>query len=78
MQSVYYKVKRTDQFVGSKKPLEFEILEVKRTLNYFLESIYGEGYGLQSGWLTKTRRTIQVYNIYGRIVTKKVKGCSFL
>ena len=31
---------------------------------------------MDGGWLAKIRRTINHYNIYGRIVTKKSKGCS--
>ena len=37
----------------------------------------GEGRGLEGSWLTKIRRTIHLYNMYGRIVTKKSKGCSY-
>ena len=36
----------------------------------------GEGQGMVGGCLAKIRRTILHYNIYGRIVTKKRKGCS--
>ena len=64
------KIRGTDEFTGHKKPLEYEILELKRTLNDFVESLSGKGQGLESGWLSKTRRTIQIYNIYGRIFTK--------
>ena len=37
----------------------------------------GDGQGMAGGWLAKIRRTIHHYNIYGRIVTKKSKGCSY-
>ena len=32
---------------------------------------------MEDGWITKIRETIELYNIYGRIITKKPKGCSF-
>ena len=31
---------------------------------------------MEDGWLTKVRETVELYNIYGRIFTKKPKGCS--
>ena len=40
-------------------------------------SFLGEEGGLESGWLKKTRETLEIYNVYGRIVTKKPKGCSY-
>ena len=40
------KIRGTDEFTGHKKPLEFEILELKRTLNDFVESLSGKGQGL--------------------------------
>jgi hypothetical protein len=46
-------------------------LEIKKTLNDFIESASGEGQGFGGGWLTKTKRTIHLYNIYGKIITKK-------
>ena len=32
---------------------------------------------MEDGWLTKMRQSLELYNLYGRIVTKKAKGCSF-
>ena len=52
----------------SKKTLDLEVLEIKRTLFDFIELFSGEGRGLESGWIRKNRRTIQAYNIYGRII----------
>lgn len=59
-------MKGNDEITGNKQPLELETLELKRTLNYFIESLSGEGSGLKSSWLSKIKRTFQVYNIYGR------------
>ena len=33
--------------------------------------------GLESGWLTKVRETLELYNLYGRIITKKPKACAY-
>ena len=51
--------------------------ELRKTLNDYIESASGEGQGLESGGFTKTRRIIHLYNLYGRIITKKNKGCSY-
>ena len=37
----------------------------------------GEERGLEGSWLVKMRQKIGTFNLYGRIVTKKAKGCSF-
>ena len=64
------KVKEIDEFYGQKKPIGFELYELKRTLNNFSESLC-DGRGLESGWLTKVRGTLELYNLYGRINAKK-------
>ena len=40
-------------------------------------SFLSDGRGLESGWLTKVRETLELYNLYGRIIAKKPKGCSY-
>ena len=45
-------------------------------MNDFIESAFGEGRGLEGGWLSKTRRTIHIYNVYGSIISKTNEGCS--
>ena len=45
-------------------------------MNDSIESASGDGRGLEGGWLTKTRRTINLYNVYGIMITKNNKGCS--
>ena len=71
--NVYGKVKKIDKFYGQKRPIGFELHELKRTLNNLLGSFLCDGRGLESGWLTKVRETLELYNIYGRIITKKPK-----
>ena len=68
------KVKEVDQFVSNKRLLKFEFEEMKRTLIDYVESASGAGPGLEGGWLSKIRRTVHLYNIYGRIITKKIRG----
>ena len=70
-------VKNINEFYGPKKPIRFELNELSKPLKNFLESSLGEERGLEDGWLTKMRQTLGIYNLYGRIVTKKAKGCSF-
>ena len=60
---------------GDKRPLYFEFEEIKRTLTDFVEMSSGKGQGMDGGWLAKIIRTIPHYNIYGRIVSKRSKGC---
>ena len=65
-----------DMLQCDKRPLYFEFEEIKKTLSDFIEMSSGEGRGMVGGWLSKIRKTILHYNIYGRIVTKKRMGCS--
>ena len=60
-----------------KKPMFFEFSELKMTLKNYLESAFGEERGLYGGWLEKIRQKMGTFNLYGRIVTKKAKGCSY-
>ena len=60
-----------------RRPIGFELHELKRTLNDFLGSFLCDGQGLESRWLTKVRETLELYNLYGRIIAKKTKGCSY-
>ena len=62
---------------GQKRPIGFELHELKRTLNNFLGSFLCDGQGLESSWLTKIRGTSELYNLYGRIIAKKLKGYSY-
>ena len=59
------------------KTVSFELNELNKTLKNFLELSLGEERGLEGGWLNKIRQKIGTFNLYGRIVTKKAKGCSF-
>ena len=71
------KIKDIYEFTGTKKPLDYETVELKKTLNSFILSYSDERSGLKSSWLEKIRRTIYLYNLYGRIIIKKPKVCSF-
>ena len=59
------------------KNLGFELHELKKNLNIFQESFLCDGWGLEGDWLTKTRESLELYNLYGRMITKKPKGCSY-
>ena len=72
------KVKDLNELMGTKKPLNYEIVELRRTPISFILSYSDEGRGLDSGLLEKTRRSLYVYNLYGRTITKKPKGWYFL
>ena len=69
------KILRT--FFGPKKPMHLEFSELKKTLKSYLESAFGEERVLNGGWLGKIRQKIGTFNLYGRMVTKKAKGCSY-
>ena len=71
------KVKEIDEFYRQKKTHGFELHELKKTLSNFLGSFLCDGRGLESGWLAKTRKSLELYNLYGRMITKKPKGCSY-
>ena len=70
-------IKNINEFYGPKKPVSFELFELNKTLKSFLESSLCEERGLEGGWLNKMRQKIGNFNLYGRIVTRKAKGCSF-
>ena len=71
------KVKGIDEFYRQKKPVGFELHELKKTLSNFLGSFLCDGRGLEGGWLAKIRKSLELYNLYGRMITKKPKGCSY-
>ena len=72
------KIKRIDEFYGQKKPVGFEIYELKRTLNNFLESFLWDRRGLEGGWLTKTRESLELYNFYGIWLPKNQKDAPII
>ena len=47
------------------------------TLKNYLEPTLSEERGLNGGWLAKIRQKIRTFNLYGRIITKKARGCSY-
>ena len=56
--------------------MRFEYDELKRTLTDFVEIYFGGRLGANSCRLARSNECGGGYNIYGRIVTKKKKGCS--
>ena len=66
--------KNINDFLGPKKPMHFEYLDLKKTLKSFIDSTFGDGRGLDSGWLEKFRTKMGNFNLYGSIVTKKTRG----
>ena len=61
---------------GDRKPMTFEYDELKRTLADFVGIYFGGRLGANSFWSAKSNEYGGGYNIYGRLVTKKKKGCS--
>ena len=54
--------------------MHFEYMDLKKTLKNFINSTFGEKRGLEGGWLEKFRIKMGTFNLYGRIVTKKIKA----
>ena len=46
-------IKDVDQFLSNKRPLKFELEEIRRTLTDYVESASGTGQGLEGGWRQK-------------------------
>ena len=59
-----------------RRPLKFEYNELKKTLTDFVEIYSGGRLGANSCKLGMTNRNTEGYNIYGRLITKRKKGCS--
>ena len=62
--------------VGDRKPMTFEYDELKRTLTDFVGIYFGRRLGANNCRLARSKEYGRGYNIYGRLVTKKKKGCS--
>ena len=62
---------------GDRKPLHFKYEELKKTLSDFVDFYSDKRLGMNACWLAKIRKSNNNYNIYGRIFTKKNKGCSY-
>ena len=62
--------------LGDRKPLSFEYDELKKTLTDFVEVYSGGRLGANGSKLARSSEYRGDYNIYGRLVTKKKKGCS--
>ena len=67
---------RLKEISEDRRPLEFEYKELRRTLTDFLDIYSGGRLGANSVKLGITNDSAVLYNIYGRIVTKRKKGCS--
>ena len=61
---------------GDRKPMIFEYDELKRTLTDFVGIYFGGRLGANNCRLVRSNEYGRGYNIYGRLVTKKKKGCS--
>ena len=60
-----------------RKPYDFEFNALKNATKDFLEVYSGGKLGANIGRGNKTGHTNADYNIYGRLVTKRKKGCAF-
>ena len=71
------KLKNIENITSTRRPLEFEYREIKRTLTDFI-SIYSSGrLGANSAKQGTNSDTVSNFNIYGRLITKRKKGCSY-
>ena len=59
-----------------KRPLEFEYNELKKTLTDFVHIYSGGRLGANSCKLGMAGSNIESCYIYGRLVTRRKKGCS--
>ena len=68
--------RKLDEIAEDKRPLEFEYKELRKTLTDFLDTYSGGRLWANSCKLGITSDNVRSYNIYGRLVTKRKKGCS--
>merc|ERR1711888_560015 len=68
--------KRLEDISEDRKPLEFEYKELRRTLTDFIDIYSGGRLGANSAKLGVTNDSAGAYNVYGRLITKRKKGCS--
>ena len=70
------KFKRLEDITDIKKPLEFEYREIRRTLTDFTSIYSGGRLGANSAKLGINNDSAGTFNVYGRLITKRKKGCS--
>ena len=62
--------------VGDRKPMTFEYDKLTRTLTDFVGIYFGGRLGANNCRLARSNEYRKGYNSYGRLVTKRKKGCS--
>ena len=71
------KFKNIENITSTGRPLEFEYREIRRTLTDFISIYSGGRLGANSAKLGINSDTAGNFNIYGRLITKRKKGCSY-
>ena len=69
--------KRIEDITNIRKPLEFEYREIRRTLTDFTSIYSGGRLGANSAKLGTNSDCVSNFNIYGRLITKRKRGCSY-
>ena len=67
------KFRKLDDMADDRRPLECEYKELKKTLTDFLDIYSGGRLGANICKLGITVDTNRSYNIYGRLITKRIK-----
>ena len=68
------KFKNIENITSTRRPLEFEYREIRRTLTDFISIYSGGSLGANSAKLGTNSETVGNFNIYGRLITKRKKG----
>ena len=68
--------KSIENITNIRKPLEFEYREIRRTLTDFTSIYSGGRLGANSAKLGINSDRAGNFNVYGRLITKRKKGCS--
>ena len=67
-----------ESFQGRKKTLYFEIYAIKETISNFIEKSRFEQRGSHTDSLKNIKPQIGLYNVYGRIIRKQLRGVQVL
>merc|ERR1711888_254978 len=70
-------VREIDAVICSRKPYEYEFCVLKTVIRDFLDIYSGGRLGANSNRGSRNDNVNGEYNIYGRLVTRRRKGCSY-
>ena len=66
-----------DKLICPRRPFDFEFRALKTTVKDFIDVYSGGKLGVNIGRGIKSKSTDNGYNIYGRLVTRRKKGCAY-